>query len=52
MIRARGAWEGGGGGAGRGRGVSVATQVQQFGVSDGFTNDPGTEQRKPKEKMN
>jgi hypothetical protein len=50
----RGAWEDGGEGglASRGRGVSIAAQVQLFGVSDGFTNDPGTEQRKPKEKMN
>ena len=33
-------------------GVSIESQVQQFGVSDGLTNDPGTEQRKPKEKIN
>lgn len=32
--------------------LSIAAQVQQFGVSDGLTNDPGVEQRKPKEKIN
>lgn len=52
-VGAQGAWEDGGeGGLARGRSVSLAAQVQQFGVSDGLTNDPGTEQRKPKEKMN
>lgn len=35
-----------------GRGVAVEGQVQQFGVRDGLTNDPGTQQRKPKEKIN
>lgn len=32
--------------------ISIVTQVQQFGVGDGLTNDPGTEQRKPREKIN
>ena len=41
------------GGWGREEGaISIVTQVQQFGVSDGLTNDPGTEQRKPREKIN
>lgn len=53
VVRAGGAWEGGGEGrAGRRKGVWIGAQVQQFGVSDVLTNDPGTEKRKSKEKMN
>lgn len=40
-------------GGGREEGASsIAAQVQQSGVSDGLTNDPGAEQRKPKEEIN